>query len=212
MFQAGAFGGTYFRPIRSAITKQSYTGQWREFPAEWWAGLNIPKQVASPVYNAAVNRYGVACGQGLDAWEASGWITPHDPYGWVQWYARFFLGRRCDDDERQISRWAGVAGARGRWKGNLVAKVLAAEAGSGSGSRWDDPTVSPVVRQLLLHWAYHLSEADYAACAKRVRKHGAAYVPRASIPAAPAKAAAAAASSSGRATSREPGAPRTGRR
>lgn len=26
------------------------------------------------------------------------------------------MGRRCDDDERQISRWAGVAGKTGRFR------------------------------------------------------------------------------------------------
>ena len=72
--------------------------------------------------------FGVACGQSLAAWESSGWIAARDPYGWHQWYCRFYQGRRTDDDERQIGRWLACAGPTGRWKGNLAAKVVAATA------------------------------------------------------------------------------------
>ena len=65
------------------------------------------------------NRYLKKCGQGLNEWEMSNWIMEQDPYGWVQWYCRFFAGRRSPDDERQISRWAGVTGQKGRFKNNL---------------------------------------------------------------------------------------------
>ena len=61
-------------------------------------------------------------------WESSGWIHAVDPRGWTQWYFRFFMGRRLDngEDERQIGRWNGVAGEKGRWKQNLIAKVMQA--------------------------------------------------------------------------------------
>lgn len=71
---------------------------------------------------------------------------------------------------RQIGRWNGVAGDKGRWKSNLVAKCLI------SGKSYDDASVSPVVRQTLLHWAYQLSAADFESGTKRVSKNGAAYV------------------------------------
>ena len=71
---------------------------------------------------------------------------------------------------RQIGRWNGVAGDKGRWKSNLVAKCLI------SGKSYDDASVSPVVRQTLLHWAYELSAADFESGTKRVSKNGAAYV------------------------------------
>jgi len=39
---------------------------------------------------------------GLQAWETSGWIVQQDPFGWFQWYCRFYVGRRSLDDDRQI--------------------------------------------------------------------------------------------------------------
>jgi len=60
-------------------------------------------------------------------------------------------------DARQIARWNGVAGEKGRWRNNLINKCVAA------GAAHDDVSVSPVVRQTLLHWGYELSERDLAA-------------------------------------------------
>lgn len=39
-------------------------------------------------------------------------------------YCRFYQGRRTDDDDRQIHRWSGVAGEKGRWKRSLAKKCL----------------------------------------------------------------------------------------
>jgi hypothetical protein len=47
---------------------------------------------------------------------------------------------------------------------NLIAKCVAA------GKAHDDASVSPVVRQTLLHWGYELTQADYATYAKQVAK------------------------------------------
>jgi len=88
------------------------------------------------------------------------------------WLCRRSTRRQASGDERQISRWNGIAGEKGRWKQNLVAKCLR------SGKAFDDESVSPVVRQTLLHWAYEINEADFEKGAKRVRTHGATYVPR----------------------------------
>ena len=40
--------------------------------------------------------------------ENKGWINKIDPYGWFQWYFRYWSGRRSKDDERQINRWEKV--------------------------------------------------------------------------------------------------------
>ena len=87
-------------------------------------------------------------------------------------YCRFFQGRRSEDDDRQISRFLACAGPNGRWRGNLCGKVLL------SGASFDDPSVAPVVRQTLLHWAYALSERDFHLGSRRVKRNGATYIPR----------------------------------
>lgn len=56
----------------------------------------------------------------------------------------------------------GIAGPRGRWKSNLIAKVVAA------GAEYGDASVSPVVRQTLQHWAYQLTKTDFEAHAPAV--------------------------------------------
>ena len=50
-------------------------------------------KVASLTYNAEVNRYKVKCGASLESWQQSGWIKSQDPYGWFQWYCRFYQVR-----------------------------------------------------------------------------------------------------------------------
>ena len=78
-----------------------------------------------------------------------------DPRGWFQWYCRFFCGRRSHDDERQIQRWAACASMRGRWRNQLCGAIAKASKHA------DDASVSPVIRQTLLHWAYELTNADF---------------------------------------------------
>lgn len=39
-------------------------------------------------------------------------------------FSRFYQGRRTEDDERQISRWKKCAGVKGRWRNNLITKVV----------------------------------------------------------------------------------------
>lgn len=163
VLQAGSFGGTYFRPIYSSITKKHYKDVWQELPEDWLDGLNISKQVASSTYRENVNTYNVKCGGSLEMWESSGWIVTQDPYGWFQWYCRFYQGRRTMDDARQISRWAKCAGVKGRWRQNLITKVVR------SGCAYDNFSVSPVVRQTLQHWGYKLTREDHKEGAKRVK-------------------------------------------
>ena len=58
----------------------------------------------NPDPDGQVNRFKVRAGQSLQEWEKAGWIWSEDPRGWAQWYTRFWDGRRCEDDERQVRR------------------------------------------------------------------------------------------------------------
>ena len=143
-------------------------------------------QVASDQYRPAANRYGVRSGKtlnskdafGLAAWEQAGWIIEQDPYGWFQWYCRFFLGRRSMDDDRQVGRWAAMCGDKGRWKRNLIARCIR------EGKAHDDVSCAPVVRQTLQHWAYRLTEADFSAYRSEIAAGATTpFMPSSSMPA-----------------------------
>lgn len=166
VLQAGSFGGTYYRSIKSGVTGETYgKDQWKEFPRDWFEGLNIGRQITSQSEDLSVNKYKATCGGDLNMWESSGWITPIDPYGWFQWYCRFYLGRRCSDDTRQISRGNGVMSDKGRWRTNLMNKVLASPKKSEDAIK--DYKISPKIRQLLQHWGYTLTLKDLLAFAKK---------------------------------------------
>eukprot|EP00090_Calanus_glacialis_P019018 TRINITY_DN29344_c0_g1_i1.p1 TRINITY_DN29344_c0_g1~~TRINITY_DN29344_c0_g1_i1.p1 ORF type:complete len:302 (+),score=90.68 TRINITY_DN29344_c0_g1_i1:38-943(+) len=165
VLQKGSFGGNYFRPIYSSVTKQKYGKEvWQELPKDWLEGLDIKNQVSSSFYDNSRNKYKVKCGASLEEWENSGWMDKQDPYGWFQWFCRFYQGRRTEDDERQIGRWARCAGETGRWKNNLISKIVKA------GCAWDNYAVSPVVRQTLQHWAYQLNKEDFDKNSKKFKK------------------------------------------
>jgi hypothetical protein len=154
IFQLGSFGGTYWRPIYSQVTKKSYKNQHLEFPKSWWKGISEDK-LSSCECNKELNKYKVVSGTSLQAWEESGWMNKQDPYGWVQWYCRFFNGRRSDDDERQIKRWLSFTGSNGRFRKRLIGMIKKKNA------KYDDYTISPVIRQGLQQWAYRLTKQDY---------------------------------------------------
>tara|TARA_B100001093_G_C26823935_1_gene1013189 strand:- start:379 stop:984 length:606 start_codon:yes stop_codon:yes gene_type:complete len=166
----GSFGGTYFRNIRSRVTEQDYVDTWKELPADWIANLDVSEYVSSDVYRKNVNKYKVKCGSSLDEWESSGWINQADPYGWFQWYCRFFQGRRCEDDIRQIKRFNKCASSTGRWRLALCKKISDRIVnGADLQDALTDFSISPGIRQTLQHWAYILTPEDLEAYMKTRR-------------------------------------------
>merc|ERR1712093_928507 len=71
-----------------------------ELLPEWIEGLNVDLFLTSHDYDPDINKFKVACGQSIEEWELAGWINhKYDVRGWFQWYCRFFMGRRCEDDD-----------------------------------------------------------------------------------------------------------------
>ena len=103
-------------------------------------------------YDVSVNIYGVRCGILLRFWENKGWINEIDTYGWFQWYFRYWLCRRSQDEERQTNRWQRIVS---RFRGKLVKMIKDA------GSNFDNHSISAKNRQILLHWGYELTEKDF---------------------------------------------------
>ncbi len=124
MLRLGVFGGKYLTDTRN------------EFPKSWFAGAKLSPRRRDP----SLNLFGVDASQPLSVWRKKGWIHPDDPRGWFQWYCRYYLGRRMqDEDLRQIKRWKAM---------RRHVKQIERHCERG------DVFCRPRQRQALLHWAY----------------------------------------------------------
>lgn len=154
IFRLGSFGGSYWRPIYSKTNKRKYKNVHKKYPKSWWK--NIPEEnLSSSEYDINKNKYKVKVGLELDYWEEKKWMHPDNPYGWVHWYCDFYSGKRGEDDRRQIERWKGLAGSKGRFMRFLVTQILKKD------TTYNDLSVSPKIRQVLQHWGYVLSKKDF---------------------------------------------------
>lgn len=123
LLSMGVFGGKYMTDCRA------------EFPADWFENAKL-----SPGgYDAKLNFFGVRASQPLSYWREKGWIHKDDPRGWFQWYCRYYMGRRHEDDQRQIKRWKAMSRHIAQIRKNCVK---------------GDLLCRPRQRQALLHWAY----------------------------------------------------------
>ena len=150
MLEKGIFGGTYFAELIDH----------KDFPEEWFENID-ESFYKSDKYLTKVNFFKIKSGQSQEEWEAKGWMHKDDPRGWFEWYCKYFLGRRHEDDERQIKRWAAFCGPKGRWRNIIYAKIHV----SGCGIE-NSQDVSRRIQQSLLHWSYMVNEKDYAAWKK----------------------------------------------
>ena len=119
----GVFGGRYMTDCRG------------EFPDDWFTNAKLSPEAA----DHRLNFFGVKASKPLSYWIEKGWIWPDDPRGWFQWYCRYYLGRRCEDDARQIGRWRAMTRHIAQVRRNCIK---------------GDLNCRPRQRQALLHWAY----------------------------------------------------------
>jgi hypothetical protein len=123
MLKMGVFGGKYMTDCRD------------EFPEEWFENAKLSPECK----NRKLNFFEVDASKPLSYWKEKGWIWENDPRGWFQWYCRYYMGRRCEDDERQIGRWKAMTRHIAQIRNNCVK---------------GDLLCRPRQRQALLHWAY----------------------------------------------------------
>lgn len=123
MLEMGVFGGVYMRDCKD------------EYPKSWFSAAKLAKGKR----DKTLNYFGVNASQPLSVWRKKGWIRDQDRRGWFEWYCRYYMGRRSEDDERQIKRWKAM-------KRHMAQVYQNCRAG--------DSNCRPRQRQALLHWAY----------------------------------------------------------
>ena len=123
MLALGVFGGKYMTDC---------TG---EFPRQWFARAKLCHERHDP----ELNYFEINASQPLPYWRQKGWIYHEDPRGWFQWYCRYYMGRRCADDARQIRRWKAMR--------RHIAQIR-------KNCRKGDLNCRRKQRQALLHWGY----------------------------------------------------------
>lgn len=134
MLELGVFGGKYFNDVAET----------NEYPQRWWIDAKLCGQHNK--YNKKLNFYGVRSGDDLDTWRERCWIRRQDPRGWFEWYCRFYIGRRSEDDVRQIKRHNNYTRHLSTLRRN---------------SEHPDDGKSLRTKQSLLHWAYDPRDLKY---------------------------------------------------
>jgi hypothetical protein len=88
MLEMGVFGGKYMTDCQ------------KEFPLAWFKNAKISPERK----NSKLNFFGVDASLPLETRQEKWRIYEEDPRGWFQRYCRYYMGRRCPDDARQIKR------------------------------------------------------------------------------------------------------------
>lgn len=146
IIERGAFGGTYFG--LTAVEPAEF--DYNKLFAICFSGID-DKMYLGEKYDRKLNRFKVKSGMPYEYWRDMDWMHADDPYGWFEWYCKYYLGRRHEDDHRQIIRWHNFCGNRGRWRKAIYKRIHETK----------DWNISPIIQQSLLHWGYEVNEADY---------------------------------------------------
>jgi hypothetical protein len=130
MLREGVFGGKY---CNDTIL---------EYPKSWFEDGKFSPEGN----NTSINRFKNDSRTALWTWEKEGWLKSIDPRGWFEWYMRYYLGRRVEDDfegqpydRYQINRWKSFARHYGQLKANCDANDMECRARQ---------------RQALLQWSW----------------------------------------------------------
>ena len=142
----GAFGGSYF-----GLPIEEYTNyEYQELFDYHFDGLDTSLYLGEK-YKPKVNKFKIRSGMDYEYWKEMGWMHEDDPYGWFEWYCKYSMGYRGEDDDRQIRRWQDFCGDKGRWRNRIYTRI----------EETDDWEVSPRIQQSLLHWGYRVNKEDY---------------------------------------------------
>lgn len=144
--QRGAFGGSYF-----GVDVGANLDEYKELFDLHFFGLDTSLYLGE-TYKPKLNKFKVRSGMDYEYWKTMGWMHERDPYGWFEWYMKYSIGLRGEDDDRQIRRWQDFAGLNGRWRNAIYKKIH--ETGN-----WN---ISPRIQQSLLHWGYEVNLYDYS--------------------------------------------------
>lgn len=145
MLNEGIFGGSYFGV---EILEGDY--DYQSLFQETLSNVS-PHLYLGDKYKPSSNKFKIRSGMPYGYWKEMKWMHEDDPYGWFEWYIKYYNGRRHSDDERQINRWRDFCGPSGRWRNAIYKKIY-------STGDWN---TSPRIQQSLLHWAYYVNEPDF---------------------------------------------------
>lgn len=131
MLREGVFGGKY---CNDTIL---------EYPKSWF----VDGRFSPEGNNSLMNRFRGDSRTPVANWKKEGWLNEkHDPRGWFEWYMRYYLGRRIEEDfegqpydRYQINRWKSFARHFGQVKVNCDANDMECRANQ---------------RQALLQWSW----------------------------------------------------------
>ena len=145
VIEAGAFGGCYF-----GVDVGANLDDYKELFNYHFKGLDTSLYLGEK-YSPKKNRFKIRSGMDYEYWKRMGWMHERDPYGWFEWYSKYSIGLRGEDDNRQISRWQDFTGINGRWRNAIYKRIYETK----------DWNISPRIQQSLLHWGYKVNEDDY---------------------------------------------------